>query len=65
MKNVKAFGLLLMAIALGLAAAVYANNWIGQHTNVAANSVRRLNWNQRRIRLGLTTAGFAEGMVIS
>jgi pilus assembly protein CpaB len=39
MKNIKAFALLLVAIVLGLAAAVYANNWIGQRAKVSANKV--------------------------
>ncbi|MGZ3297119.1 MAG: Flp pilus assembly protein CpaB [Xanthobacteraceae bacterium] len=39
MKNIKAFALLLLAIALGLAAAVYANTWIGQRTHISANKV--------------------------
>jgi pilus assembly protein CpaB len=39
MKNAKAFTLLLIAVLLGLVAAVYANNWIGQRTGIAANKV--------------------------
>lgn len=39
MKNIKAFGLLLVAIVLGLTAAVYANAWISQHARVSANKV--------------------------
>ena len=39
MKNVKAFGLLLVAVMLGLAAAVYANAWVGQRAKVSANKV--------------------------
>jgi pilus assembly protein CpaB len=39
MKNIKAFALLLVAIVLGLAAAVYANAWIGQRSNISANKV--------------------------
>jgi pilus assembly protein CpaB len=39
MRNLKAFGLLLVAILLGLAAAVYASAWIGQHGHIAANKV--------------------------
>lgn len=39
MKNVKAFALLLVAAVLGLVAAIYANNWVGQHNKVAANKV--------------------------
>jgi len=39
MKNAKAFALLLLAVVLGLVAAVYANNWIGQRTHIAANKV--------------------------
>jgi len=39
MKNIKAFALLLVAVVLGLAAAVYANAWIGQRSNISANKV--------------------------
>lgn len=39
MKNIKAFALLLVAVVLGLAAAVYANAWIGQRSQVSANKV--------------------------
>jgi pilus assembly protein CpaB len=39
MKNVKAFALLIVAIVLGLAAAVYANAWIGQRSNISANKI--------------------------
>jgi pilus assembly protein CpaB len=39
MKNVKAFALLLVAIVLGLAAALYANTWIGLRAQVSANKV--------------------------
>lgn len=39
MKNIKAFALLLVAIVLGLAAAIYANAWIGQRAHVSANKV--------------------------
>lgn len=39
MKNVKALSLLLVAVILGLAAAVYANAWIGQRAHVSANKV--------------------------
>jgi pilus assembly protein CpaB len=39
MKNVKALSLLLVAVLLGLAAAVYANAWIGQRAKVSANKV--------------------------
>jgi pilus assembly protein CpaB len=39
MKNVKAFAMLLVAIVLGLAAALYANTWIGQRAQVSANKV--------------------------
>jgi pilus assembly protein CpaB len=39
MKNIKALSLLLLAAVLGLVAAVYANNWVGQHSKVAANKV--------------------------
>jgi pilus assembly protein CpaB len=39
MKNIKALSLLLLAAALGLVAAVYANNWVGQRTKIVANKV--------------------------
>jgi pilus assembly protein CpaB len=39
MKNIKAFALLLVAVVLGLAAAAYANAWIGQYSRVSANKV--------------------------
>jgi pilus assembly protein CpaB len=39
MKNLKAFGLLGIAALLGLVAAIYANTWIGQRANIAANKV--------------------------
>jgi pilus assembly protein CpaB len=39
MKNVKALALLLFAAVLGLVAAVYANNWVGQRAQIAANKV--------------------------
>jgi pilus assembly protein CpaB len=39
MKNIKAFALLLVAVVLGLAAAVYANAWIGQRAQVSSNKV--------------------------
>ena len=39
MKNIKAFALLLIALVLGLAAALYANTWIGQRAQVSANKV--------------------------
>ena len=39
MKNLKALVFFVLAIGLGLAAAVYANTWIGQRTNISANKV--------------------------
>lgn len=39
MRNMKAMALLLVAILLGLAAAIYANIWIGQRAKVSANKV--------------------------
>jgi pilus assembly protein CpaB len=39
MKNIKALALLIVAIVLGLAAAIYANAWIGQRSNLSANKV--------------------------
>jgi len=39
MKNLKALVFFLLAIGLGLTAAVYANAWIGERANVASNKV--------------------------
>ncbi len=39
MKNVKAIGLLILAILTGLAAAVYATTWVAQRGNVASSKV--------------------------
>lgn len=39
MKNIKAIGLLLLALLIGLAAAVYAAGWVSRQGNVAANKV--------------------------
>jgi pilus assembly protein CpaB len=39
MKNIKAFVLLFLAIAIGLAAAVYAAAWTSQRANIASNKV--------------------------
>ena len=39
MKNLKALVFFVLALGLGLAAAVYANTWIGQRTGVASNKV--------------------------
>lgn len=39
MKNLKAMIFFVLAVGLGLAAAVYANTWIGQRANVASNKV--------------------------
>jgi pilus assembly protein CpaB len=39
MKNIKAFVLLFLAVAIGLAAAVYAAAWTSQHANIASNKV--------------------------
>ncbi|HEX8785818.1 MAG TPA: Flp pilus assembly protein CpaB [Telluria sp.] len=39
MRNLKAFGLLLVAILLGLAAAVYASAWVAQRAHIASNKV--------------------------
>jgi pilus assembly protein CpaB len=39
MKNIKAFVLLFLAVAIGLAAAVYAAAWTSQMANVASNKV--------------------------
>lgn len=39
MKNIKAIGLLLLALAMGLAAAVYAASWVSRQGNVGSNKV--------------------------
>jgi pilus assembly protein CpaB len=39
MKNLKAFGLLLLAVVAGLAAAVYAAGWLSRQGNLAASKV--------------------------
>lgn len=39
MKNMKAFGLLFLALVIGLAAAVYAAGWASQQANIASNKV--------------------------
>lgn len=39
MKNVKAIGLLVLAVIVGLAAAVYAAGWVAQRANIASTKV--------------------------
>jgi pilus assembly protein CpaB len=39
MKNIKAIGLLILAVITGLAAAVYAASWIAQRGNIASSKV--------------------------
>jgi pilus assembly protein CpaB len=39
MRNIKALGLLLLAIVAGLAAAIYAAGWVSQRANVASQHV--------------------------
>src|SRR5262245_35331874 len=39
MKNIKALGLLALAIFVGLAAALYAASWVSQRANVAVQKV--------------------------
>jgi pilus assembly protein CpaB len=39
MKNMKALGLLFLALVIGLAAAVYAAGWAAQQANIASNKV--------------------------
>ncbi len=39
MKNLKAIFLLLLALAIGLGAAIYAAGWLNQQRNIAANKV--------------------------
>lgn len=39
MKNIKAIGLLVLALIIGLAAAVYAAGWVSKQANIASNKV--------------------------
>ena len=39
MKNIKALGLLFLALVIGLAAAVYAASWVSQQGTIASNKV--------------------------
>lgn len=39
MKNIKAIGLILFALMVGLAAAVYATGWVSRQTGVASNQI--------------------------
>jgi pilus assembly protein CpaB len=39
MKNIKALGLLLLALIIGLSAAVYAAGWVSQQGSIASNKV--------------------------
>ena len=39
MKNIKALGLLFLALTMGLAAAVYAANWVSRQGNIGSNKV--------------------------
>lgn len=39
MKNIKALGLLILAVITGLAAAVYAASWVAQRGNIASSKV--------------------------
>ena len=39
MKNIKALGLLFLALTMGLAAAVYAATWVSQQGNIGSNKV--------------------------
>lgn len=39
MKNIKAIGLLILALMIGLAAAVYAAGWVSRQGNIASNQV--------------------------
>jgi pilus assembly protein CpaB len=39
MRNIKALGLLLLAVVCGLAAAIYAAGWVSQRANVASQKV--------------------------
>lgn len=39
MKNIKAIGLLILALVIGLAAAIYAAGWVSRQGNIASNKV--------------------------
>ena len=39
MRNIKAFGLLFLAVLVGLAAAVYASGWVARQSGIASNRV--------------------------
>lgn len=39
MKNIKALGLLLLAVIIGLIAALYATKWVGSHSRAASNKI--------------------------
>ena len=39
MKNIKALGLILLALVIGLAAAAYATGWVSRQAGVASNKV--------------------------
>lgn len=39
MKNIKALGLLFLALLIGLTAAVYAAGWVSRQGNIASNEV--------------------------
>ncbi|MEO5738148.1 MAG: Flp pilus assembly protein CpaB [Variovorax sp.] len=39
MRNIKAMGLLILALLTGLTAAVYASGWVSRHGNIASNKV--------------------------
>ncbi|HJW55069.1 MAG TPA: SAF domain-containing protein, partial [Burkholderiaceae bacterium] len=39
MKNIKAIGLLLLALVIGLTAAVYAATWVSKQGGIASNKV--------------------------
>jgi len=39
MKNIKAIGLLILAVVIGLAAAIYAASWVAQRGNIASTKV--------------------------
>ena len=39
MKNIKALGLLFLALIIGLAAAVYAAGWVSRQGNIASDKV--------------------------
>lgn len=67
MKNAKAIGLLLLALMMGLAAAIYAAGWASRQGNVASNKVvvaaADIEMGSKIIPQMLTTADWPSGSV--